>query len=125
MNDSGVSPDLPQRHIDYLEDLATRDGQMWRALAEKYGADQQLPPWKSNLDGLCDALDDAAAHRPGVAAFTERRNEEDLLVLGRYSDLPFPKNQLVALAHSLIARGIIDENTLEARTREVKERLSG
>lgn len=127
MSDSGAGPDprLLQRRIGYLEELATRDAQTWRALAEKYGADQELPPWKVNLDGLCDALDDVASHRPGVATFAERRSEEDLLVKERYTGLPFPENQLVALAHSLIVRGIIDEKTLEGRTREVKERLSG
>lgn len=125
MTDSDAGPDLLQRHIGYLEDLATRDSQTWQALAEQYGADQQLPPWKTNLDGLCDALDDVASHQPGVATFVERRNEEDLLIAERYSGLPFPENQLVALAHSLVVRGIIDEKTLEARIREVKERLSG
>lgn len=127
MTDSGTGPDphLLQTRVGYLEELATRESQTWRALAEKHGVDQQLPPWKTDLDGLCDALDDVASQTPGVATFAERRSEEDLLVGERYGGLPFPENQLLALAHSLIVRGIIDEKTLEARTREVKERLSG
>lgn len=126
MTDSGTGPDLRllQTRIGYLEELATRDTQTWRALAERHGVDQALPPWKTDLDGLCDALDDVACRTPEVATFAERRSEEDVLVAERYRDLPFPENQLVALAHSLIVRGIIDEKTLEARAREVKERLS-
>jgi hypothetical protein len=34
-----------------------------------------------------------------------------------YGALPFPESQLVALAHSLIGRGVIDEQTLAARMR--------
>ncbi|MBS9536107.1 thiocyanate hydrolase [Mycobacterium sp. M1] len=124
MTESGPDPRLLQTRIDYLEELATRDTQTWRVLAEEHGVDQALPPWKTDLDGLCDALDDVACDKPGIATFAERRGEEDVLVAERYAGLPFPENQLVALAHSLIVRGIIDEKTLEARTREVKERLS-
>ncbi|MDQ2636985.1 MAG: thiocyanate hydrolase, partial [Actinomycetota bacterium] len=38
-------------------------------------------------------------------------------------DLPYPENQLVALAHSLVARGIIDENELKRRMAAVRDRL--
>jgi hypothetical protein len=119
-----VNSNLLRRRVSYLEELATHGAQTWRALAQKYGADQELPPWKTNLDGLCDALDDAACTDPesGLATFVARRGEEDLLVREHYAHLPFPENQLVALAHSLIVRGIIDANALQARAQEVKKR---
>ena len=40
-----------------------------------------------------------------------------------YADLPYPENQLVALAHSLVARGIIDETELSRRMAEIRDRL--
>jgi len=40
-----------------------------------------------------------------------------------YGALPFPESQLVALAHSLIGRGVIDEQTLAARMEAVRARL--
>lgn len=129
-SEASSSYDDSARHVRgrvrFLEELAARDGQTWGSLAKKYGSTEELPPWKVNLDGLCDALDDAACTNPdsGVSTFIERRDEEDMLVRERYDDLPFPENQLVALAHSLVVRGIIDENALEVRVREVKERLS-
>jgi hypothetical protein len=41
----------------------------------------------------------------------------------RYADLPYPENQLVALAHSLVARGVIDEAELRRRLEAVRARL--
>jgi hypothetical protein len=40
-----------------------------------------------------------------------------------YADLPYPENQLVSLAHSLVARGIIDEAELRRRLASIRERL--
>ncbi len=37
--------------------------------------------------------------------------------------LPYPENQLVSLAHSLLARGIIDEAELKQRLASIRERL--
>lgn len=115
-----------QGRVTLLEELATHNDQTWSSLAKKFGSEQELPPWKVNLDGLCDALDDSACTNPdlGIATFVERRNEEDALLEQRYTNLPYPENQLVALAHSLVARGIISEKALETRLREVKQRLS-
>ena len=47
--------------------------------------------------------------------FKQRRDEEDELSATRYADLPYPENQLVALAHSLLKRGLIDESELRQR----------
>lgn len=36
---------------------------------------------------------------------------------------PYPENQLVALAHTLLDRGVIDERELAARMAAVRSRL--
>ena len=40
-----------------------------------------------------------------------------------YAELPYPENQLVALAHSLMARGIITEDELRQRISTIRQRL--
>jgi len=96
--------------------------QVWSRMAAKYGVDNPVPPWKTSLDGICDALDQSACS-PQVLSFTERRDEEDALAATCYSTLPYPENRLVSLAHSLMARGIIDESELEERMAAVRARL--
>ncbi|PRC47642.1 thiocyanate hydrolase [Mycobacterium sp. ITM-2017-0098] len=91
-------------------------------MAAKYGVENPVPPWKTSLDGLCDALDHAACG-PDVPTFKERRDEEDALAASRYAELPYPENQLVALAHSLLARGVITEEALQQRMAAVRARL--
>jgi len=96
--------------------------QVWSRVAADYGVDNPVPPWKTSLDGICDALDQSACG-PSIPNFVDRRNEEDALSATIYSDLPYPENRLVALAHSLIVRGIIDEAELEERLAAVRARL--
>ncbi|MGW4351860.1 thiocyanate hydrolase [Nocardia sp. NPDC004582] len=91
-------------------------------MAAKYGVTNPVPPWKTSLDGLCDALDRAAC-AANVPDFQERRDEEDALSATIYADLPYPENQLVALAHSLVARGVIDEIELRERLATIRARL--
>ncbi|KAA0100116.1 thiocyanate hydrolase [Mycolicibacterium sp. P1-18] len=101
--------------------MVDRD-QVWPKMAAKYGVENPVPPWKTSLDGLCDALDHAACEAP-VPSFKERRDEEDALSATVYSDLPYPENQLVSLAHSLLARGILTEDELRQRLSDVRRRL--
>jgi hypothetical protein len=96
--------------------------QVWNRMAAKYGVDNPVPPWKTSLDGICDALDQSGCG-PAVLSFADRRNEEDTLSATVYADLPHPENRLVALAHSLLARGVIDEAELEERMAAVRARL--
>jgi hypothetical protein len=96
--------------------------QVWSRMTAKYGIDNPVPPWKTSLDGICDALDQSACG-PEVLSFVDRRNEEDALSATVYSDLPYPENRLVALAHSLVVRGVIDEAELEKRMAAVRARL--
>ena len=106
---------------EVLRAIVDRD-QVWPRMAAKYGVENPVPPWKTSLDGLCDALDHAACDSP-VPSFKERRDEEDTLSATIYSDLPYPENQLVALAHSLLARGVIAEDELRQRLSDVRRRL--
>ncbi|MFE3443556.1 thiocyanate hydrolase [Nocardia sp. NPDC059180] len=104
-----------------LKNIVARD-QVWPRMAAKYGVDNPVPPWKTSLDGICDALDRAHCAQP-IPDFTERRDEEDSLTATVYANLPYPENQLVALAHSLVVRGIIDETELQVRLDAVRARL--
>jgi len=104
-----------------LESVVERN-QVWGRMAAKYGVQNPLPPWKSSLDGICDALDESGCGSE-VLGFVDRRNEEDTLSATVYSTLPYPENQLVSLAHSLIARGVVDEKELRERMAVVRARL--
>lgn len=107
--------------IDALQEIVER-GQTWPRMAAKWSVENPVPPWKTSLDGLCDALDHASCDAD-VPNFKERRDEEDALSATLYSSLPYPENQLVSLAHSLVARGIIDEVELKQRLASIRERL--
>ena len=96
--------------------------QVWSRMAAKYGVDNPAPPWKTSLDGICDALDQNPCG-PAMLSFVDRRNEEDALSATVYSDLPYPENRLVALAHSLVVRGVLNEAELEQRLATVRARL--
>lgn len=104
-----------------LEKIVERN-QVWSRMAAKYGVENPLPPWKSSLDGICDALDRNACGTETLS-FIDRRNEEDKLSATLYSKLPYPENQLLSLTHSLVIRGIIDERQLRERLAIVRGRL--
>jgi hypothetical protein len=106
-----------------LQEIVARN-QVWPRMAAKYGVENPVPPWKTSLDGLCDAIDHAACDAD-VPTFTDRRDEEDALSATVYSDLPYPESQLVTLAHSLLARGIITEDELGRRLSVIRARLEG
>ncbi|MBF6216140.1 nitrile hydratase subunit beta [Nocardia puris] len=91
-------------------------------MAAEYGVDNPVPPWKTSLDGMCDALDRARCAQ-GVPDFAERRDAEDSLSATVYAGLPYPESQLVALAHTMVARGVIDEAELQQRMDSVRARL--
>ncbi|MGH3560128.1 MAG: thiocyanate hydrolase [Mycobacterium sp.] len=96
--------------------------QVWGRMAAEHGVDNPVPPWKSSLDGMCDALDQSACGAD-ILAFTRRRSEEDQLAATVYADLPYPESQLVSLAHSLVVAGVIDEKELQERLASVRARL--
>jgi hypothetical protein len=116
-------PNVEAINVEVLEEIAERN-QTWPVMAAKYGVENPLPPWKTSLDGLCDALDRSCATDDQLNfTFKHRRDEEDELSATRYANLPYPENQLVALAHSLVARGVIDEAELQERLATIRARL--
>lgn len=110
--------DVAAIRVQVLEQIARRR-QAWPEMAEKYGVANSVPPWKSSLDGICDALDREDTALPPLM----RRDDEDLLAGEVYATLPFPENQLVCLTHSLIARKVIDESALAERMEIIRARL--
>jgi hypothetical protein len=116
MSQTGESGD-----IETLRNIVRRD-QTWDRMAAKWGVENPVPPWKTSLDGMCDALDRAACSAD-IPTFKERRDEEDVLSATVYADVPYPESQLVALAHSLVSRGVIDEAELRERVAAVRRRL--
>ena len=121
MNTSDNLGSVGETAIPPLAKIVERN-QVWSRMAAKYGVENPVPPWKTSLDGICDALDQSGCG-PEVLSFVDRRNEEDELSATVYSDLPYPENRLVALAHSLLVRGVIDEAELEERLAAVRARL--
>ena len=113
-----MSPD--GEPITTLSSIVARN-QVWDRMAAKYGVDNPLPPWTTSLDGICDGLDRSGCGTalPG----TEQRDEEDALSATMYAELPYPENRLVALAHSLVRRGLVDETELAERLAAVRARL--
>ncbi|HMM46878.1 MAG TPA: hypothetical protein PKC12_02740 [Thiobacillaceae bacterium] len=117
--------------IGVLEDVRGR-GRVWEDLAAQYGVTNPDPPWKIDLETTCDMLAADSCVKsydqvePGscVLPSLERRAEEDELSETLYEDVPFPERQLLALAHSLIKRGILDERELASRMEEVGKRLN-
>jgi len=121
MSAAGDSHSIERARIASLEEIVERN-QVWSRMAAKWGVENLVPPWKTSLDGLCDALDHVACDA-NIPNFKERRDEEDALSATVYASLPYPENQLVSLAHSLVARGIIDETELKQRLNSIRERL--
>jgi hypothetical protein len=120
MTDTPATDGAAER-IPVLDAIVERD-QVWQRMAATYGVSNPVPPWKTSLDGLCDALDRSTCE-DDIPRFDERRAEEDTLAAQVYAGLPYPESQLVALAHSLVARGAISEAALAERMAAVRERL--
>jgi len=123
MSDTGRVSSIGDVDVVVLQEIVTHN-QVWPRMAAKYGVDNPVPPWKTSLDGLCDALDHAACD-VDVPTFKDRRDEEDTLSSTVYPDLPYPESQLVSLAHSLLYRGVISEDDLVQRLSVIRARLEG
>ena len=92
----------------------------WKDLSKKWGVDNPNPPWKITLESTCEVLSEISCALPAL----ERRWEEDELVEEHYKDVPYPERQLLALAHSMIRRGLINEEDLRKHMQEVEKRLN-
>jgi len=150
MTDSGVSnmdagsgSESGWTPVSLLEEIKEH-GRVWEDLSNQYGVTNPDPPWKTSLDGMCEALAAGSCSSlavvekrwlagdigRGAVANTaplpllERRWEEDELSETLYQDVPFPERQLLALVHSLIKRGLVKEEDLAERMKIVHERLA-
>lgn len=110
---------LDSSPIPLLEKIK-KEGRFWQDLSKKYGVDNPNPPWKITLESTCDVLSEVSCALPGI----ERRWEEDELTEELYTNVPFPERQLLALVHSMIRRGLIDEKDLAKHMEVVEERLN-
>jgi hypothetical protein len=98
-----------------------QDGEKtWEKLAPRYGVTAPDPPWKVSLYATCECL---AAQ--SVVPALERRDAEDYLGEKVYNGAlaAGPEQQLVALAHIMLQRGLLTEEELAQRMQMVRARL--
>ncbi len=128
---------LDNSPIELLERIR-RKGRTWKDLSAEYGVDNPDPPWRINLESTCDNL--AYGHNGPLnicrpvdqreepsnkkVDAVERRWEEDQLTNELYTDVPFPERQLLALAHTMIRRGLFGERELAVQLKKVSDRLN-
>jgi hypothetical protein len=103
--------------IPLLEAIRNED-KTWDKLAPRYGVTNPDPPWKVSLYATCECLA-AGAALPAL----ERRRAEDQLGEIVYSGTPAPEQQLLALAHIMLSRGLMSEDDLAGRMNAVRSRL--
>lgn len=108
------------------------NGRYWEELSTEYGVTNPDPPWKITLETTCDLLAADSCVKPYdevdldscALPSLERRAEEDELSETIYEDVPFPERQLLALAHSMIKRGLLNENELSERMKDLEKRFN-
>ena len=109
--------DVDLRRIALLESLRSED-QTWVKLAQRWGVTNPEPPWKVCLEATCDCLSAG-----GALETLERRHAEDELGATVYSAIPNPERQLLALAHTMLSRGLVTEEELARQMGAVRARL--
>jgi hypothetical protein len=124
---SGKSGDSPEAasgcavalsRIPVLE-AVRHEGKTWNELAPRYGVTNPDPPWKTSLYATFECLA-ACEALPAL----ERRRAEDRLGESLYNETPAPEQQLLALAHTLLSRGLFSEEDLARRISAVRSRLA-
>ena len=103
--------------IPLLEAMRNED-KTWEKLAPRYRVTNPDPPWKVSLYATCECLA-AGAALPTL----ERRRAEDQLGETVYRGTPAPEQQLLALAHIMLSRGLLSKADLARRMNVVRSRL--
>jgi hypothetical protein len=103
--------------VPLLEALRSED-KTWDKLAQRYRVTNPDPPWKVSLYATCECL--AAGE---ALPLLERRRAEDQLGETVYQGIPAPEQQLLALAHIMLSRGLLSEEDLGKRMNAVRSRL--
>jgi len=101
-----------------LLEAIRNEGKTWNELAPRYGVTNPDPPWKTSLYATFECLA-ACAALPAL----ERRRAEDRLGESLYDGTPAPEQQVLALAHTLLSRGLFSEEDLARRIGAVRSRL--
>ena len=112
-----VKSDVEFSRIALLEGIRSQ-GKTWDVVAPRYGVTNPNPPWKTSLVAMCDCLGVS-----GSLPSLDRRKAEDELAQAVYNDVPAPERQLLALAHTMLSRGLVTEGDLASRMRTVRSRL--
>lgn len=103
--------------VALLETIRSQE-KTWDVIAPRYGVTNPNPPWKTSLVAMCECL---AVN--GALPTLDRRRAEDELAQAVYSDVPDPERQLLALAHTMLSRGLVTEGDLSSRMQAVRSRL--
>jgi hypothetical protein len=103
--------------VPLLETIRNED-KTWEKLAPRYGVTNPDPPWKVSLYATCECL--AAGE---ALPLLERRRAEDRLGETLYRGTPAPEQQLLALAHIMLSRGLLSEEDLARHMNTVRSRL--
>jgi hypothetical protein len=101
-----------------LLEVIRNDGKTWDELAPRYGVTNPDPPWKVTFEATCECL--AVS---GALPWLQRRRAEDRLGETLYSGTPAPEQHLLALAHTMLSRGLVTEENLAKRMNAVRSRL--
>ena len=101
-----------------LLEAIRNDGKTWEELAPRYGVTNPDPPWKVAFTATCECL--AVS---GALPWLQLRRAEDRLGETLYSETPAPEQQLLALAHTMLSRGLVSEQDLARRMNAVRSRL--
>ena len=101
-----------------LLDAIQDEGRPWHELAPRYGVANPDPPWKVSLYAIFECLSAG-----GALPSLERRHIEDRLGETIYGRTPDPERQLLALADTLLRRGILSEQDLARRMDAVRARV--
>jgi hypothetical protein len=101
-----------------LLDAIQDEGRTWQELAPRYGVANPDPPWKVSLYAIFECLSAG-----GALPSLERRHIEDRLGETIYGRTPDPERQLLALADTLLRRGILSEQDLARRMDAIRGRF--
>lgn len=80
--------------------------------------DRTPAPWEGNVQATCECLSWC-----GTLDHLERRHAEDELGETVYARFPVHARSVLVTAHSLLDRGEISEEELEAKMKEVRSRF--
>jgi hypothetical protein len=81
--------------------------------------DRQPDPRESRMQATCECLS-----WRGTLDNLERRQVEDELGETVYADFPFRSRSVIATAHALLERGVLDEAELRSRMNAIRERMN-